>query len=178
LCPSLAPASDSDPLLSQAESFVLNVLREQTFCSTDLVIIRVRLSLPLSRSLLLSILSPSLSLPVPASFDSLSLSLSTLLSQLTLPQMICEAVSTRAARLASAGIAAIVDRMGAIGRVTVAVDGSLFQRYPHFESRMMLALDELFTHPDTGLVSHNIVFRRSTDGSGKGAGMIAAASLP
>ena len=47
----------------------------------------------------------------------------------------CEAVSTRAARLAAAGIVALVKKIKKIGGCTVAVDGSLYRRHPKFPER-------------------------------------------
>ena len=41
---------------------------------------------------------------------------------------VCEAVSTRAARLAAAGIVAIVKKINKTGGCTVAVDGCLYKR--------------------------------------------------
>ena len=48
---------------------------------------------------------------------------------------VCEAVSTRAARLAAAGIVALVEKIGKIGSCTVAVDGSLYKKHPKFSQR-------------------------------------------
>ena len=41
---------------------------------------------------------------------------------------VCEAVSTRAARLAAAGIVALVKKINKMNGCTVAVDGSLYER--------------------------------------------------
>ena len=49
---------------------------------------------------------------------------------------VCEAVSTRAARLAAAGIVALVKKIKKIDSgCTVAVDGSLYKRHPKFADR-------------------------------------------
>lgn len=85
---------------------------------------------------------------------------------------VCEMVSTRAARLAAAGVAAVVVKMGRVERCAVAVDGSVFQHYPNFESRMQVALDELFG----GSAAHGIRFVRSEDGSGRGAALVVASA--
>ena len=45
---------------------------------------------------------------------------------------ISRAVSTRAARLAAAGIVTIVRKMGREKKCTVAVDGSLYKFHPEF----------------------------------------------
>ena len=50
-------------------------------------------------------------------------------------QRVCEAVSTRAARLAAAGIVALVRKIDKIGGCTVAVDGSLYKEHPKFSER-------------------------------------------
>ncbi len=46
---------------------------------------------------------------------------------------VCEAVSTRAARLAGAGITTIVRKIKRLDQCTVAVDGSLFKFHPKFK---------------------------------------------
>ena len=48
---------------------------------------------------------------------------------------VCEAVSTRAARLAAAGIITIVRKIGRLDKCTVAVDGSLYQLHPQFRHK-------------------------------------------
>ena len=48
---------------------------------------------------------------------------------------VCEAVSTRAARLAGAGVVALVEKIGKISSCTVAVDGSLYKKHPQFSQR-------------------------------------------
>jgi hexokinase len=55
---------------------------------------------------------------------------------------ICELVSRRAAHLASAGVACLLDRMGDKD-VTVAVDGSVYRFHPHFHHLMMDKISEL-----------------------------------
>lgn len=79
----------------------------------------------------------------------------------------CEAVSTRAARLAAAGVVSLVRKIGKVAKCTVAVDGSLYMLHPHFKSRMKAAIDEM--EPGNG-----ITMKESTDGSGRGAAMVAA----
>lgn len=54
-----------------------------------------------------------------------------------LVRQVCEGVSTRAARLAGAGIVALVEKIGKIGSCTVAVDGSLYKDHPKFKQRYM-----------------------------------------
>lgn len=48
---------------------------------------------------------------------------------------VCEAVSTRAARLAGAGIVTVVKKIGKLASCTVAVDGSLYKKHPKFAQR-------------------------------------------
>ena len=47
----------------------------------------------------------------------------------------CEAISTRAARLAAAGIVALVKKINKISGCSVAVDGTLYKLYPRFPER-------------------------------------------
>ncbi|KAJ1531130.1 hexokinase A, partial [Cladochytrium tenue] len=82
---------------------------------------------------------------------------------------ICELVGRRSARLSAAGIAAIVTKINRLDGCTVAVDGSLFELYPHFANRMRDALHEIL-----GLSAENIVLEQARDGSGQGAALIAA----
>ena len=52
---------------------------------------------------------------------------------------VCDAVSTRAAQLAAAGIVALVEKIKKTGGCTVAVDGSTYKRDP-FPDRYVLQL--------------------------------------
>ncbi|KAJ3409739.1 hexokinase A [Chytridiales sp. JEL 0842] len=82
---------------------------------------------------------------------------------------VCELIGRRAARLSAAGVAAIVTKMNRLDGCTVAIDGSLFELYPHFANRMRDALREML-----GLSAENIVLEQARDGSGQGAALIAA----
>ncbi|KAJ3276622.1 glucokinase [Terramyces sp. JEL0728] len=82
---------------------------------------------------------------------------------------VCELVGTRAARLAAAGVAALVTKINRLDACTVAIDGSLFEHYPHFGNRMRDALRELL-----GITAQNILLEQARDGSGQGAALIAA----
>jgi len=83
---------------------------------------------------------------------------------------ICELVATRAARLAAVGVAAVVTKMDRVNDgCTVAIDGSVYEHYPHFDNRMRDALHELF-----GMFSENVSLQLGKDGSGIGAAVIAA----
>ncbi|KAK6185108.1 hypothetical protein SNE40_007416 [Patella caerulea] len=80
---------------------------------------------------------------------------------------VCSLVSTRAAYLASAGIATLLNKMGRKD-VSVAVDGSLYRFHPHFHDLMVEKIEKL--------VTPGIRFKLmlSHDGSGKGAALVAA----
>jgi hexokinase len=80
----------------------------------------------------------------------------------------CELVGTRAARLAAAGVAALVTKINKLDGCTVAIDGSLYEHYPHFGNRMRDALRELL-----GITAENIILEQARDGSGQGAALIA-----
>ncbi|KAL2913194.1 hexokinase [Polyrhizophydium stewartii] len=81
---------------------------------------------------------------------------------------VCQLVGLRAARLSAAGIAAIVTKINCLDGCTVAIDGSLFEQYPHFQSRMRDALYEIL-----GINADNIILEQARDGSGQGAALIA-----
>ena len=53
---------------------------------------------------------------------------------------VCEAVSTRAARMAAAGIVALVKKIEKLSGCTVAVDGSLYKKHPKFSHRCVVYL--------------------------------------
>lgn len=82
-------------------------------------------------------------------------------------QHVCGLVSTRAAYLASAGVATLLNKMNRPD-VVVAIDGSLYRFHPHFHDLMMDKLEVL--------VNPGIKYRLmlSHDGSGKGAALVAA----
>ncbi|TPX54962.1 hexokinase [Powellomyces hirtus] len=82
---------------------------------------------------------------------------------------VCELVGIRAARLSAAAVAAIITKMKRLDACTVAIDGSVYEHYPHFANRMRDALRELL-----GIMAENIVLEQARDGSGQGAALIAA----
>ncbi|KAJ3103087.1 hexokinase A [Phlyctochytrium planicorne] len=82
---------------------------------------------------------------------------------------VCELVGRRSARLAAAGVAAIVTKINRLDGCTIAIDGSLFELYPHYANRMRDALREIL-----GISAENIVLEQARDGSGQGAALIAA----
>ncbi|KAI3659941.1 hypothetical protein MP638_004968 [Amoeboaphelidium occidentale] len=85
---------------------------------------------------------------------------------------VCELVGGRSARLCAAMIGTLVRKTNSLeNSVTVAVDGSVFEHYPHYRSRMMDALREMFGAHDA---ENRIALELARDGSGVGAGLIAA----
>ena len=50
---------------------------------------------------------------------------------------VCEAVSTRAARLAGAGITTVVRKINKLDKCTVAIDGSLYKFHPQFKHKLV-----------------------------------------
>jgi hexokinase len=80
-------------------------------------------------------------------------------------------VSMRAARIAGTAIAAVITWMdaGLERSHTVAVDGSLFEKYPGFRTNILNILQELF-----GDSAEKIALSTAADGSGIGAAIIAA----
>ncbi|KAI9100401.1 hypothetical protein DFS34DRAFT_614486 [Phlyctochytrium arcticum] len=93
----------------------------------------------------------------------------TTLSDRRLIKRICQLIGTRAARLASIGIASVVTKMNRLHGCTVAVDGSVYEHYSYFRTRMIDALKELL-----GVNADNITLAQARDGSGQGAALIAA----
>jgi len=81
---------------------------------------------------------------------------------------ICQAVSSRAAYLSAAGVAALLKRVSRTS-VTVAVDGSLYRYHPKFHDLMTDMTQQLLPHKQFKL-------RLSHDGSGVGAALVAAVS--
>ena len=79
-------------------------------------------------------------------------------------------IGTRAARLSSCGIAALVTKMELIEEgCGVGADGSLFSKYPKFPERLQQALVDIF-----GENGKKIQVRQAEDGSGVGSAIIAA----
>ncbi|KDN42395.1 putative hexokinase [Tilletiaria anomala UBC 951] len=79
-------------------------------------------------------------------------------------------IGTRAARLSSCGIAALVTKMGLTEQgCGVGADGSLYSKYPKFPERLQQALVDIF-----GENGKKIQVRQAEDGSGVGSAIIAA----
>ncbi|CAF0969806.1 unnamed protein product [Rotaria magnacalcarata] len=85
-------------------------------------------------------------------------------------QHICKNVSKRAARLAGAGLAVLINRINK-PQITVGVDGSLYRYHPRFKRNMEKCIKNL--------VNKNIKFEisLSDDGSGIGAALTVAAEV-
>lgn len=78
---------------------------------------------------------------------------------------VCELVGTRSARLASAAIGGIVAHRGVLGSgCACGIDGSLYEFYPNYETRMYDAFKELFGDK----VEEYIKLGLAKDGSGVG----------
>jgi len=95
----------------------------------------------------------------------------TTLHDRTLLKRLCEFVSARAARLGAAAICAVITWMDPEldDMHTVAVDGSLFGKYPGFGAKITDVFKKLY-----GEKAEKIILVHSKDGSGKGAAIIAA----
>jgi len=89
----------------------------------------------------------------------------------TVLKRLCEMVSTRAAGLGAGAISAVVSWMDSElkSRHTVAVDGSLFEKYPGFGLKIQNTFKKLY-----GEKAEKITLVHSKDGSGKGAAIMAA----
>ncbi|CAF1317080.1 unnamed protein product [Rotaria sp. Silwood1] len=81
-------------------------------------------------------------------------------------QYICRQVSKRAARLAAAGLALLINRIGK-SHITIGIDGSLYRYHPHFKDNMEDCIETLVNK------DFQFTLTLSDDGSGKGAAMVA-----
>lgn len=82
---------------------------------------------------------------------------------------VCQLVAIRSARLAAAGIAAIVTKINRLHDCTVVVDGTLFESYPHFANRIRDTLYDII-----GASSENIILDQAKSGSGRGSAIAVA----
>ncbi|KAG5569664.1 hypothetical protein H5410_059430 [Solanum commersonii] len=89
---------------------------------------------------------------------------------------LCDIITSRGARLSSAGIVGILKKLGKDTlkdgenqRSVIAVDGSLFERYTKFRNCLEETMKELL-----GDAVDSIVIELSNDGSGVGAALLAA----
>jgi len=87
---------------------------------------------------------------------------------------VCEAVTERSARLAGAGIAAIIRRIPR-ETVTVAIDGSLLRYHPTYKKRLEESIDTMLKQrPSTLVARQSFTLKLITDGAVVGAGIAAA----
>ncbi len=95
----------------------------------------------------------------------------TALQDRTMLKRLCEIVSARAARLGAGAISAVITWMDPEieDTHTVAIDGSLFEKYPGFGTKMTDVFEKLY-----GRKAEKITLVHSKDGSGTGAAIIAA----
>ena len=86
-------------------------------------------------------------------------------------QQLCRIVSVRAARLGAVAISAVLTWIDPKLKDvhTVGMDGSLFEKYPGFNTKTTGVFEELY-----GEKAEKITLVHSKDGSGKGAAIIAA----
>lgn len=84
---------------------------------------------------------------------------------------VCYLVANRSARIATAVISTIAAKIGVSKDCTVAVDGSVFEKVPDYKQMMELAFQELQLEGDP---FHYFRFKLTKEGSGVGAGLIAA----
>lgn len=131
---------------------------------------------------------------VHALFDK-RLGIDTTEAERKLIRRLAELVGTRAARLSACGVAAICKKKGYTS-CHVGADGSVFNKYPHFQERGAQALREIFgenTQDKSAHVEYNTNGRwigwgddvkedpvqivPAEDGSGVGAALIAALTL-
>ncbi|KAG8983883.1 hexokinase A [Tulasnella sp. JGI-2019a] len=79
-------------------------------------------------------------------------------------------IGTRAARLASCGMAALVRKSNVLDEgCSIGIDGSLYNMYPGFKERIHVGLEDIL-----GEKGKNIVTHHAEDGSGLGSAIIAA----
>jgi hexokinase len=85
--------------------------------------------------------------------------------------LVCHAVARRSARISAALIAGALTRVEkrSKSKVTVAIDGSLFEKYPGYHRMLEEAIREL-----EGKAGRGISLKLTKDGSGIGAAVIAA----
>jgi hexokinase len=104
-------------------------------------------------------------------------------AELELIRRLCELIGTRAARLTACGIAAICKKQG-WEKIHVGADGSVFNKYPHFQIRQAQALKEILDWDEKyGVGRYGIgkgdpvEVKAAEDGSGVGAALIAALTI-
>jgi hexokinase len=97
------------------------------------------------------------------------------LRELKIVRNVCMMVANRSARLCAAGVAAVLENCGlelSKEPVVVAVDGSVFAKYPKYRQRLREALVELIGEE----TARQVTFKLVHGGSASGAAFIAAAA--
>lgn len=114
--------------------------------------------------------SPALASTQHVLHDILMIPVTTTIEDRKIVKHICELVALRAARLSAAGIGAVLSHTGDINRPSVvAIDGSVYEFLPNFETNMMTTLSELFGHS----IEERLKLSLAKDGSGFGAAIVA-----
>lgn len=85
-------------------------------------------------------------------------------------KLICNRISTRAAHLASASLATVLNRIKR-PHTTIGIDGSVYKYHPNFNVLMEKKVAEL-TNPE-----YKFTLMLSEDGSGRGAALVAAVAV-
>eukprot|EP01064_Diplonema_japonicum_P016348 TRINITY_DN24359_c0_g1_i1.p1 TRINITY_DN24359_c0_g1~~TRINITY_DN24359_c0_g1_i1.p1 ORF type:complete len:476 (+),score=76.34 TRINITY_DN24359_c0_g1_i1:58-1485(+) len=84
-------------------------------------------------------------------------------------------VTLRSARLAAAGIAAILLKTGNTHNAKVCIDGSVFTKTPFYKEQMEACLSEVLG--SQGITNHNVELVATANGSGVGAALISALAV-
>jgi len=84
---------------------------------------------------------------------------------------VCSIVSWRAARISATAMAAVITKRDKrlSKKHTIAIDGSVYEKHPHFANRVKTSLKDIFSKK-----AKNIKIALTKDASGKGAAVIAA----
>lgn len=89
---------------------------------------------------------------------------------------VCEAIATRGARLAAAGIYGIIQKLGqhsdspSTRRSVIAVDGGVYKYYTFFSQCMESTLSDMLGQE----LAPFVMIKHVNDGSGVGAALLAA----
>lgn len=89
---------------------------------------------------------------------------------------VCDIVTERGARLAGAGIVAIIKKLGRIAsrRSVIIIEGGLYEHYRIFRNYLHSSVWEMLGNE----LSDNIIIEHSHGGSGAGALFLAASQDP
>ncbi|KAF9777200.1 hypothetical protein IL306_004505 [Fusarium sp. DS 682] len=95
------------------------------------------------------------------------------LQELEFMRQVATLITTRAARLSSTGVAAICIKRN-LKTCHVGVEGSLFEKHPHFKQELSKALGEILDWPEVSKTGKDDVEFMLSPGSGVGAAVIAS----